>query len=533
MRKRCRLAGMLLAVVMIMSCFSFAVSADGEYMATGGNVWYTYTLDYEGTLNVVWQQEIGQFFCLDLVGKEHLEQVKNIVVDMSKLQDYKEFYIDGFGCRPEKLEFTYTQNSKTVSHFTIANFHDVTGHEISFKDGTTINCCRITDMFELETIDFIKGCNVEALELTVECDTVKIPSGIKKFDEGTFFNCYKMKNLYIPESVASISEEAFSGCNALTDVYYAGTEEQWESLFEGLIPDELADVTVHFGYKTGWVHNDDGTWSYVEENLDEATGWKNVGNSWYFFDAEGKMLTGWQKDEGKWYYLDPTSGAMKTGWLKDGSKWYFLKANGEMATGWEFTGNQYNLFDNSGAMKTGWLEFESTWYYWDSEGKLVSGWLNDNGKWYYLYPELAWELQTIDGVDYYFDETSGAMVTGWRKIDGEWYYFKSSGAMQTGWVKDGDTYYYFDDSGVMQTGWVNDGGTWYYLKSNGAMAAGEYCEGYWLNANGAWTYQYKFSWKQDSTGWYYIATNGWYVKDDTVTIDGTSYEFDGSGYIKE
>ncbi len=430
MRKRCRLAGMLLAVVMIMSCFSLAVSADGEYMATGGNVWYTYTLDYEGTLNVVWQQEFGQFFCLDLVGKEHLEQVKNIVVDMSKLHDYKEFYIDGFGCRPEKLEFTYSQDAKTVSHFTIANFHDVTGHEISFKDGTTINCCRITDMFELETIDFIKGCNVEALELTVECDTVKIPSGIKKFDEGTFYNCYKMKKLYIPESVASISEEAFSGCNALTDVYYAGTEEQWESLFEGLIPDEFADVTVHFGYKTGWVHNDDGTWGYINENLDEATGWEEVSGIWYYFDDNGTMQTGWQEIDGKWYRFG-TNGHMLTGWSKSGNKWYYLESNGAMRTGWKkIDDTWYYLDPDSGAMVTGWKEIDGVWYYFKADGSMASSewcdgyWLGSSGAWTYKY-RAKW---TKDDKGWWFGDPSGWYAKNEScKIDGKVYNFDASG----------------------------------------------------------------------------------------------------------
>ncbi len=529
-----KLPAMLMATVMTVSGFSALVFADDEYITSGGadSVWYSYTLDKEGTLTVTWKQDFGDHLCLDKVGEEYLDQVKKVVIDITKLNnDSQGLFVDGFGCSPDALEFTYDQDSKSIKYITIANFDNISGkdNDLSFKEGTTITTCDIRDMFYIEDLSFLSTYEVEELVLTVDLASVKMPSGIKRLNKDSIFNCYYMESVYIPASVEYIDSSAFTGCSVLSDIYFEGSEEQWNSACEEL--DE--EVTIHFDYKPGWYRYGDGTWSYVEENLDEATGWKKAGNSWYFFDAEGKMLTGWQKDEGKWYYLDPTSGAMKTGWLKDGSKWYFLKANGEMATGWEFTGNQYNLFDNSGAMKTGWLEFESTWYYWDSEGKLVSGWLNDNGKWYYLYPELAWELQTIDGVDYYFDETSGAMVTGWRKIDGEWYYFKSSGAMQTGWVKDGDTYYYFDDSGVMQTGWVNDGGTWYYLKSNGAMAAGEYCEGYWLDTNGKWTYQYKFTWKQDSTGWYYIATNGWYVKEDTVTIDGTSYEFDGSGYIKE
>jgi glucan-binding YG repeat protein len=91
-------------------------------------------------------------------------------------------------------------------------------------------------------------------------------------------------------------------------------------------------------------------------------------------------------------------------------------------------------------------------------------------------------------------------------------------------------WYFFESSGAMKTGWIQSSGDWYCLKSDGSMAAGEYVRGYWLNANGKWTYEYKFTWKQDSVGWYYIDTNGWYVKSDSVMIDGKVYDFDSRGY---
>ena len=62
------------------------------------------------------------------------------------------------------------------------------------------------------------------------------------------------------------------------------------------------------------------------------------------------------------------------------------------------------------------------------------------------------------------------------------------------------------------------------------MAENEYCGGYWINSGGAWTYQHKASWKKDTTGWYYQDTSGWYAKDETLTIDGKSYNFNSAGY---
>ena len=45
-----------------------------------------------------------------------------------------------------------------------------------------------------------------------------------------FYDCGSLTGVSIPVSVTTIGEDAFSGCNSLTDVRYAGTPEQWEQI---------------------------------------------------------------------------------------------------------------------------------------------------------------------------------------------------------------------------------------------------------------------------------------------------------------
>ena len=131
------------------------------------------------------------------------------------------------------------------------------------------------------------------------------------------------------------------------------------------------------------------------------------------------------------------------------------------------------------------------------------------------------------------------MQTGWQKIsavhnewpDSDWYYFAPSGAMQTGWQKISDKWYYFNSSGVMQTGWQTINEKTYYFKSSGAMAANEWCNGWWLNKDGTWTYQYKATWRQNSKGWWFGDESGWYAKNTTITINDKQYTFDANGYM--
>ena len=53
----------------------------------------------------------------------------------------------------------------------------------------------------------------------------------------------------IPDSVTRIGETAFWDCNALSDVYYEGTEEQWKAISIGGSNDSLTFATIHYNYK--------------------------------------------------------------------------------------------------------------------------------------------------------------------------------------------------------------------------------------------------------------------------------------------
>ncbi len=211
------------------------------------------------------------------------------------------------------------------------------------------------------------------------------------------------------------------------------------------------------------------------------------------------------------------------------------KLNGQTVDDWDIEMNGRQIFIRyqfNSPVEDGWQKTDGKWYYYE-DGKAVIGWKKVSGKWYYFDSEgiMLTGWQKIGGKWYRFTG-NGDMITGWKQISGIWYHFGSSGAMDTGWKQISGTWYYFNSSGAMQTGWQTIGGKTYYLKSSGAMAAKEWCKGYWLNADGTWTYKYKASWKKDSKGWYYQDTSGWYAKSTTIKIDDKMYTFDAKGYMK-
>ncbi len=231
---------------------------------------------------------------------------------------------------------------------------------------------------------------------------------------------------------------------------------------------------------------------------------------WLYYDLQ-PIKDGWKQVGGKWYYY--INGNAVTGWKQISSKWYYFNSAGVMQTGWQKIDGKWYHFDKDGYMQTDWIQVGGKWYYLNASGVMQTGWQKIGGKYYYL-------------------NASGVMQTGWVQVGGKWYYLNASGVMQTGWQKISNVWYYFNTGGDMATGWKTIGGKTYYFKDSGAMAANEWCKGYWLNADGTWTYKYKASWKKDSKGWYYQDTSGWYAKSCTIKIDGKNYTFDANGYMK-
>ena len=101
-----------------------------------------------------------------------------------------------------------------------------------------------------------------------------IPAGVSEIRKSAFSACVGLTSVTIADSVAAIRDDAFRGCTSLTtvtipasvksiytgayydsfgqctalrDVYYGGTQEQWEKLVPKTSSSGLLKATVHFG----------------------------------------------------------------------------------------------------------------------------------------------------------------------------------------------------------------------------------------------------------------------------------------------
>ncbi len=77
-------------------------------------------------------------------------------------------------------------------------------------------------------------------------ERVTISADITSIETMTFRGCGSLKSVTIPASVTAIGAFAFLNCDSLQDVYYGGTEEQWNAISINLSNDPLTAATIHY-----------------------------------------------------------------------------------------------------------------------------------------------------------------------------------------------------------------------------------------------------------------------------------------------
>lgn len=83
------------------------------------------------------------------------------------------------------------------------------------------------------------------------CDaltSITLPNGLQEIGNAAFVYCDGLSSMVIPSSVLRIGEHAFAECTGLTDIYYRGTEAQWNAITFGEEWNEETNATIHYNY---------------------------------------------------------------------------------------------------------------------------------------------------------------------------------------------------------------------------------------------------------------------------------------------
>ena len=93
--------------------------------------------------------------------------------------------------------------------------------------------------------------------------SIMIPNSVTHIGDFAFDGCNNLTSVTIPNSVTSIGNQAFFNCINLSDIYYGGTETQWNAITIGTdaIPDT---ATIHYNSRTRSVVSKAGTAGYTD-----------------------------------------------------------------------------------------------------------------------------------------------------------------------------------------------------------------------------------------------------------------------------
>ena len=132
-------------------------------------------------------------------------------------------------------------------------FFGCTGLEsITIPDGVTAignntfsNCRSLTN---LTISDNVSSIDYHAFSYCSSLTSVKLPANLSSISQHTFNSCIGLTSIIIPAGITSIGDYAFRDCTSLTDVYFMGSQEDWNAITIGKSNDALTAATIHYNY---------------------------------------------------------------------------------------------------------------------------------------------------------------------------------------------------------------------------------------------------------------------------------------------
>ena len=118
-------------------------------------------------------------------------------------------------------------------------------------------CSRLTDV---SITDLAAWCNIafgdekanplyqaENLYLNGELvETLEIPEGVTVIRQGLFRNAACIRRVVLPKGLKGVAANAFDGCTNIKEVFYAGSEAEWNALPIATGNDPLKNATIYY-----------------------------------------------------------------------------------------------------------------------------------------------------------------------------------------------------------------------------------------------------------------------------------------------
>ena len=102
---------------------------------------------------------------------------------------------------------------------------------------------------EIVIPDTVTSISKNAFRNCTNLTSINIPNGVTSIGGSAFNSCSGLTSITIPESVTSIGDYTFYYCSSLTTINYTGTEEQWNAISKGANWNYETSLNVIYNYK--------------------------------------------------------------------------------------------------------------------------------------------------------------------------------------------------------------------------------------------------------------------------------------------
>ncbi len=124
--------------------------------------------------------------------------------------DYTVYCTDGIITPVQELEYTLINDG---TEYAVSGIGTVTATDIIIP--YTYNNRPVTSIGEY------------AFHYCTSLTSITIPDSVTSIGSGAFYNCTSLDSITIPNSITTIGTGAIAQCSSLTDVFFKGTQEQW------------------------------------------------------------------------------------------------------------------------------------------------------------------------------------------------------------------------------------------------------------------------------------------------------------------
>lgn len=105
-----------------------------------------------------------------------------------------------------------------------------------------------SDLVNITIPNTVATIGSEAFCSNYSLENAIFENGCTNISGNMFESCIRLNNVTIPNTITSIGDNAFHDCTKLTDVYYTGTQEEWNNIQINSGNTPLTNATIHYNY---------------------------------------------------------------------------------------------------------------------------------------------------------------------------------------------------------------------------------------------------------------------------------------------